>query len=134
MKNLKPRNFKERLSVQPHYAVLRRDENGDLLGWIEHSFSMGWSKTEVRVWPYSDLIGSIKGFPNKTFHCGKLGTRTYVAKTSLKEWCANDAFLVRIRTKKCPIVVDESVSDAQKYNYRNKPFQVKNLDIKKFLT
>ena len=130
MKKRKPRNFKERLSTGRHYAILRKSESGALLGYIEHSFSMDWSKTEVRIWSFSDLSGYILGFPNKTVHYDKLGTKVYQAATTLKNWCRkNDAFIVRVGSKKCPITIDTSMTDSQKYNYRNKPFLDINWDI-----
>ncbi len=95
---------------QPLYAVFRRTEEGVLLGWVEHSFSMDWSPDKVRVW-----------------------TREYSAncftnQKALDEWIGmKGCFVARVRSKNCPanIVLDTLTEETKKFERRNKKFTEK---------
>lgn len=37
------------------YGIFKQDKaTGEILGYVEHSFSMGWSKDRVRLWSLED--------------------------------------------------------------------------------
>lgn len=99
------------------YAILKRDENGNILGYTEHSFSMSWQKTECRVWRESELNYYSKKFSNEKYH-------------ELLEWLpdGDGVFLVRVNSKKCPIKVTmrKGCGKMTSSYWRNHDFVVKD--------
>lgn len=96
---------------QKFYAIFRRDENDKLLGFIEHSFTMGWDDKLVRVWP------------EKRFDPGFFGNKAKVDK-----WMGcSDYIIVRVNSKKCPVHIKlmDTAKNMGKFEFRNKPFAVK---------
>lgn len=89
---------------QPLYGIFLR-ENGVLMGYVEDSFSMSFNKEYVRLWPKADIE-----FWNKRICRDK-----------------RDLFIVRVRSKKCPVDVtlNPITKDMGKYQIRNKRFTVK---------
>lgn len=101
------------------YAILKRDESGQLLGYVEHSFSMSWQKDHVRVWRENSIAGVDDGWRKKLFSDERYH--------EIEKWIPEGAFLVRLNSKNCPIKVTmpKGVGSASKYGWRNQYFTVK---------
>lgn len=102
---------------QPFYAVFRRDKDGNLEGYVEHSFAMGWSKTHVRIFPRENLHNEYVNYLNEHVgeFCGRHNGNDY------------EIFFVRVRSKKSPvdIILDPITNKMTKYDFRNKQFTIK---------
>jgi len=93
----------------PLYAIVKRLGNGTILGFVEHSFSMGWSETRVNIQP-GPWKPEYKKFFDDTLRRN------------------SGSFLVKLGTKKCPIKVDMNwyaLYELDKFDFRNAQFTVK---------
>jgi len=98
------------------YAILKKNRvTKDIEGYVEHSFSMGWDTTRVRVWREWELSTSFKDGKVKQLF-------DWMPKVDKKKY---KLIFVRINSKKSPITV-EMDSETQKFYWRNKKFKVIN--------
>lgn len=93
------------------YGIFKRDEKGNLLGYVENSFSMSWEKDSVRVWRKND------------------GPAIFQADFRAKK-NKEKAFLVRLNSKSSPVTINGwkpmgPQYTAPKRQWRNAPFQLK---------
>lgn len=116
------------------YALFGRDKNGKIYGYVEHSFSMGMSATEVRRWPIMSYgmkfrkelkpfeIKDLREYQNKTIAMLERDAKKMKASYPHLEF-----FVSRLNSAKCPVIIDwKSFKTASgKYNLRNVGFKQK---------
>jgi hypothetical protein len=85
-------------------------KDGVLMGYVEHSFSMSFSPTQVRIWSKKNAIGIF----NKDFR-GKNHD--------------SNAFIVRLTRNSGPIICDFKQHDAAIKN-KCKKFEGRNIEFK----
>lgn len=66
--------------IQKLYGIFRYDEEGHLVGFVENSFSMGWSRERVRV--NTKAMVAFNTTPNQPICNGKCYRDTFVVKIS----------------------------------------------------
>lgn len=100
------------------YAVLRRNEHGELEGYVEHSFSMSWERNQVRVWREWELNY------NPAVHGSKFTDTRY---HEIEKWLPKNGFLVRLNSKNCPIqvIMPKGIDHVSKSYWRNQPFTLR---------
>ena len=92
---------------------------GNLEGYVEHSFSMDWSKTNVKWYNYDSLLFYMNDEKGKKIW------------TELRK---EGAFWIRINSKKSPISIDweqYKKNIDKKFHRRNFPFVEKDLLLQK---
>lgn len=90
----------------PHYIILKKDENGEILGYSETQSYVTWDRDYVRLWKHIDFVGRINGFPN--YHW-EVNQETIIVKgrVNIQQFCNDDtAFIANIHSKKCPVMID----------------------------
>jgi len=107
------------------YAIFTKDKTtGELIGMVEHSLSLGHSKTEVRIFDWESVFyraPSTWGDP-KTHRAER-----YTDAKAVEKWVQcleGKCFITRIGSKKCPVNIIEN-SNKTKYERRNKKFTLK---------
>ncbi|ALP47095.1 hypothetical protein [Vibrio phage XZ1] len=119
------------------WVILARcKKTGEIIGRIENSFSMGWSKERVRVIrPY--LNGNFTGddrFSKAEYNkaCAEYITHHEKQVKSLREAYkdTHDVFLSRVGSKNCPVSIDWDTyynkKDKRNFEYRNLKFKTKS--------
>lgn len=112
------------------YIILGRNEKGEYFGYTERSFSMDYSRIEVRVFAL-ELKGywSEKATNQKEWNwCKEQVKRLNDRKANNCEWK-----VFRVGSKHCPVEVDFSELELMKskkieydkYKYRNQLFKLK---------
>lgn len=98
------------------YVILKRDTEGRILGYTEHSWSMSWQLDQCRVWREWELNYYTKKFSDERYK-------------ELEDWLPKDdgVFLARLNSKNCPItvVMPKGVDTMSKTPWRNQSFTVK---------
>lgn len=106
------------------YAIFATDHKGELLGYIENSFSMGWAANRVRIWRASrDRIKY--RFDSKP---ASLMSTVATLQRNNPTW---DVFCVRIGSKNSPVNINwelfhqgrkAKLGNIGKYEWRNLKF------------
>lgn len=111
----------------------------NIQGYVEHSFSMGFSYSDVRVWRDFEYEHSVKY--SKVKNPSGNQTAKFFATKDVKERCVKlkkahpdfDWKFYRIGTKHCPIAIDweryhklAKVKKLDKYSFRNLKFRPKS--------
>lgn len=112
--NMKKEDY-NRYFNQPLYAIFIKEkalypnkDNG-ILGFVENSFYMNYDRYFVRVWEKKDVEPIIR-------------------KHFKKYYKPSDYFVVRIRSKKCPVEItfnNLNNPKLKKFAFRNHPFTIK---------
>lgn len=107
------------------YIILGQDRNGKWHGWVEHSFCMGSSETEVRVWApkYKRSGGDNQHDYN--------WLRMTAERLTKERWEGMTWRVYRVGSKYCPVKVDFTAADQMKsgkrkydkYWWRNQRFE-----------
>jgi len=111
------------------YIILGIDDKGQYWGYTEHSFCMGFSKTEVRVWaPKYKGTSTSRPNPNQLEWnwCCEQAAKLNKRQNKI-HWRA-----YRVGSKHCPVKLDFTPVELMKkkkikydkYNYRNQKFTV----------
>ena len=112
------------------YIILGRNEKGQYFGYTEHSFCMGFSPIEVRVFAL-EFKGkwSEKATNQREWNwCKEQVKKLNNRKANRCEWK-----VFRVGSKYCPVEVDftevklmqSKKIKYDKYKYRNQPFKLK---------
>jgi len=98
---------------QPLYAILKRDKDGNIMAYGGHYKDPEWSDKNVLVFDDDDL--SLRDYSTPKWNKikpGRLGEGMNLIKDILRYWTkikietGEQVFWVRLRSKKCPIMVD----------------------------
>ena len=115
------------------YIVLSLDRDGSIIGYTEHSISMGFSKEVVRVHrPFEYRYAAQKHYSTKRQqayqHCVEMAEK--LNKRHKKEGTTFRAF--RVGSKNCPVSISwkrvaemHRVKKIKKFEWRNLPFHVR---------
>ena len=109
------------------WVLLCRMKDGSIQGYTENSFSMGWSKTHVRVFRHSYGLG--KEFTLAKYREKQSNNATHYYKRSKKE---ERVFVARVGSKKCPIQINwwyyYHYGKRAKYEFRNLKFRMREVN------
>lgn len=117
------------------YALMGKDkESGNIYGYVEHSFSMGLSNTEVRSWPVKSYNLKLDTEFSKNDFAEQQKCQKQIIemlerdkKTLSLKYPNIEFFIVRLNSKDCPVVIDwkKYHSSTNKYDRRNVSFTKK---------
>ena len=111
---------------QREYVIIGQEkETGEYVGYTENSFSMGITKSHVRVWQNRSKSWSGKISLRDR---GMWFSRTIVETTKDLNAVKNTPYtwrFYRARSKDCPVRIKHHSNNQGKYDWRNKKFKSK---------